>query len=859
MAEAAVLYAVQRLSDLLSQEAVFLHGVRGEVQWLQRELTRMQGFLKDTDQQQDTDDGVRRWVSEVRNAAYDAEDIVDTFMVKSADEGGSLACLKKYACILNRGVNHYGVGKDIEALKGRIIDISRGAEAYGIRTISYTERSRSLTERFRHIRRTSSNSGNEQVVGFEENTKMLIKQLLKDEQQRFVISILGMGGLGKTTLARKLFNSSDVKGGFDCHAWICVSQEYTTRDLLQKTIKSFQKPKIEDLELMEMMTEEDLELHLYEFLEGQRYLVVIDDIWHKSAWESLRRAFPDNGNGSRIVLTTRNEPVAMITDEKNFVYKLRFLNQEQSWKLFYEKAFPDTADGQASICPPGLEKLGREMVEKCRGLPLAIVVLGGLLSRREPHEWHTVKNHLWWHLTQDSDHVSPILALSYDELPYQLKSCFLYLSLFPEDSMIDTDKLIRLWIAEGFIPQEEEDMENVAEEYLKELIDRSMIQIAERYLDKVKTCRIHDLIRELAIKKAKALEFLDVYDGKVNLSYSCTSLTRRQVIPSGNMKFVSSLHFYPRLRSLLFFNPDRESINIKHLQTICSRLGFLRLLDLEDTRIEHSGKVLRLPDSIGKLIHLRYLGFKCNTLVEFPPSVGNLRCLKSMVATGKSCWKLPSQISKLHQLRHLIARPHGHLQVSTLTSLQTLKYVNFQQWDAVDTRNLINLQELEIREIPYTNMNFILQVKSLRSLTLQTDTAFNTLLPLSRCRNLIKLKLEGKINILPRSSDEFPPNLSILVLYGSLLKEDSIPILEMLPSLTILHLGNDSFSGKKMVFSEEGFPQLQVLRLSWLRLLETLVLESGAMPRLKYFSIEDCNNHLIVPERLRMLPLPQEW
>ncbi|GAY65358.1 hypothetical protein CUMW_240490 [Citrus unshiu] len=386
-----------------------------------------------------------------------------------------------------------------------------------------------------------------------------------------------------------------------------------------------------------------------------------------------------------------------------------------------------------------------------------------------------------------------------------------------------------------------------------------MIQIAERYLDKIKTCRIHDLIRELAIKKARALEFLDVYDGKVNLSYSSTSWTRRQVIPSGNMKYVSLVHFYPRLRSLLFFNPDRESINIKHLQTLCSSLRFLRVLDLEDTRIEHSGKVLRLTDSIGKLIHLRYFGFKCNSLVEFPRSIGNLQCLKTMVASGNSCWKLPSQISKLHQLRHLIARPLGHLQVSTLTNLQTLKYVNFQQWDAVDARNLINLQELEIREIPYTNMNFILQVNSLRSLTLQTDTAFNTLLPLSRCPNLIKLKLEGKINILPRSSDEFPPNLSVLVLYGSLLKEDSIPILEMLPSLTILHLGNDSFSGKKMVFSMAGFPQLQVLRLSWLRLLETLVVESGAMPRLKYFSIEDCNNQLMVPERLRMLPLPQEF
>ncbi|KAJ4716723.1 Disease resistance protein [Melia azedarach] len=863
MAEAVILYAVQRLADLINQEAVFLHGVRDEIQWLQRELTRMQCFLKDADQRLDTDDGVRLWVSEVRDAAYDIEDIVDTFMLKSAEEGrGFLASVKRYSCIFNRGVNLYGIGKDIEQLKQRIIDISRSTETYGIRTVGSVERSSNLTERFRHIRRTSSIAGNEQVVGFEENTTMLVEQLLKDEQQLSVISILGMGGLGKTTLARKLFNSIDVKGRFDWRAWVCVSQEYTTHDLLQKTIKSFRKPTKEDLELMEKLTEDDLEQHLYEFLEGRRYLLVIDDIWDKQAWESLRRALPDNRNGSRIIITTRKKDVATITDEKNFVHKLRFLNQEESWRLFCTKAFPDTADGQAGNCPPGLEKSGREMVEKCGGLPLAIIVLGGLLSKRQLHEWHTVKNHLWWHLTKDSDHVSSILALSYDELPYQLKSCFLYLSLFPEDSLIDTEKLIQLWIAEGFIPQGEEEMEDVAEEYLKELIDRSMIQIAERYLDRVKTCRIHDLLRELAIKKAKALDFLDIYHEKINLCQSSTSLIRRQVVASGNKRYVSSEHINPQLRSLLFFNPDLESLNVKHLKILCSRLRFLRVLKLEDTRIERSGpsgKVVRLPNLIGKLIHLRYFGCKSSSLVEFPPSIGNIRNLKTLVATGNSRLKLPAQICKLHQLRHLIACPHGPLQISTLTSLQTLKCVNFQQWVEIDSTNLTNLRELEIREIPYTNMDFILHLRNLRSLTLQTNIGFNALLPLSQFLHLIKLKLDGKIENLPGIIDGFPPNLYILILYGSFLKEESIPALEQLSSLTILELGSDSFCGNKMVFSGKCFSHLQVLRLSWLRLLETLEVESGAMPRLKYFSIQDCHNVLMIPERLRMLPLPQEW
>ncbi|XP_031260006.1 putative disease resistance RPP13-like protein 2 [Pistacia vera] len=266
-----------------------------------------------------------------------------------------------------------------------------------------------------------------------------------------------------------------------------------------------------------------------------------------------------------------------------------------------------------------------------------------------------------------------------------------------------------------------------------------------------------------------------------------------------------------------------------------------------------------LPDAMGKLIHLRYFGFKSSSIVEFPSSIRHWRSLIALVATGNSPCKLPTDIAKLHQLRHLIACPHGNLHVSALTSLQTLRYVNYRQWVEIDAANLINLRELEIREIPYADMKSIWQLKRLQSLTLQTKTSFVNLHLLSQCQHLIKLKLEGKIDDLPGNRDEFPPNLTILILYGSALKEDPMPILEHLPSLSILDMGKNSFLGYKMVFSETGFSQLQVLRISWLWLLETLEVESGAMPRLKHFSVEDCKNLTTVPERLRMLPLPQEW
>ncbi|KAF5745384.1 disease resistance protein RPP13-like [Tripterygium wilfordii] len=869
MAEAVVFFVVQRLRDLLIREAVYLHGVRDEVNWMQNELTRMQCFLKDADQRQEADDRVRNWVSEIRNVAYDTEDIIDTFILQKAHERrGVSASVKKYACIFNHGVHLHGIRGKIEELKKTILDISRSLDVYGIRNaVDIGEpRSTSSNERLRNLRRTSSCADKEQVVGFEDSTKILIGQLLKKEQERVVISILGMGGLGKTTLARKVFNSIDVKGRFDLYAWVCVSQEYTTVDLLQRTIKSFHKPTKEDLELMERMTEEDLEQHLYELLKRRKYLVVIDDVWHKEAWESLRRAFPDNRNGSRVIMTTRNKAVATIADEKSFVHRLRFLTREESWRLMCKKAFPDSI--VAGYCPQGLEELGRELVDKCGGLPLAIVVLGGLLSRKQPHEWHGVKDQIWRHLTKDSVHVSAILALSYDELPYQLKSSFLYLSLFPEDFVINTEKLIRLWIAEGFIPQGEGVMEDVAEEYLKELVDRSMIQIAEKDLERIKACRVHDLLRDLAVKKARELKFLETYDGNMNSSSSASIIMscRRQAIHSGNVRYVSLEHLNTHLRSLFFFNPDRELLKVEQLKFIKSKFRLLRVLDLEETRIQPSspsGKVVRLSDAIGKLIHLKYLGFKSVDTVEFPSSIGNLRSLQTLVATGNSNWILPVEICKLSQLRHLIARTQGFLPVSTLTNLQTLKSVKFSQWVEIDTTDMINLRELEIREILLTDISTfslysIAHLKSLRSLTLQATKAFPPLLPLCDCPHLLKLKLDGKIENLPEEH-EFPPNLTVLILVRSKLKQDPMPILENLPNLAFLDFGIDSFLGYEMFITSEGFPQLQALRFSWVHSLESLEVEEGAMPRLSTFSVEDCNDLLMVPERLRMLPVSQDW
>ncbi|KAL5833951.1 hypothetical protein ACOSQ3_017625 [Xanthoceras sorbifolium] len=871
MVDAVVSYVVQRLGDFLIREAVFLRGVNNEVKWLKDELGWMQCFLKDAEEKQYGDALISKWVSDIRELAYDIEDVLDTFHLKvhgrADDRRPKLGCFPSVCCIYNIGkenVSMYNMGKEIEELKNTINDLSRRRELYGLRDSGNRGEGirNSTVGRLRELRRSTSFAVEENVVGFEDDSHLLLAKLLDADPWRLVISIYGMGGLGKTTLARKLYHNSDVKARFmNCCAWVSVSQDYTTRDLLRRIIKSFNiskkmtedLEKRKDLEMMDLekMNEEDLGRYLYESLQNRSYVVVIDDVWDKEAWEILKRAFPDNKNGSRVIITTRSREAAERSDERTYAHKLQYLPPRESWQLFYEKAFQNLkADDE-------LEKLGRQMVQKCDGLPLAIIVLGGLLSTKKPQEWRVVRDHIWQRLKDDSVEISNLLALSFDDLSYQLKQCFLYIGLFPEDFEINVEKLIHLFVAEGFISQDEDHtMEDVAKDYLDQLINRSLIQVDKIRWGRVATCRVHDLLRDLAIEKAKNLNFVYMYDDvKHSHTSSIISSCSRQAVYSNEMSpWLQECN--PRLRSLFLFDTSQQ------LVAICSKFSSLRVL-VVGFAMEKNQQMF--AEVVGKLIHLKYLRLEGTRFDLSSWSIFNLQRLQTLdLCKMKYYVKLPAEISKLQELRHLIGKfSYGSLPIDSLTKLQTLRYVHNENWIEIKTEKLINLRELWLhgymKEHVFT-FDSIVNLKNLRilSVTIDDDKSFASVEQLSHCPHLIDLRLWGKIDQnLPEDIHELLPNLECLSLGESQLDHDPMPLLEKFSNLMILDFGPRFYHGEKIICTAKGFLRLEIIRFDVINEIEEWQVEEGALPRLRGLWIRD-DSELTIPERLRSIPPPDK-
>ncbi|KAL0392866.1 UNVERIFIED_CONTAM: putative late blight resistance proteinR1B-17 [Sesamum radiatum] len=349
------------------------------------------------------------------------------------------------------------------------------------------------------------------MVGVGEDFIRLKGWLVGQPSKAFqVIPIVGMGGIGKTTLARNLYDDPSVISRFDTRAWATISQDYNNRKLQDVLLSLLGcvigKPKVEMLG----MSDDQLALRLHQALIGRRYLIVLDDVWDVKPWDDTRRFFPDDNNGSRIIVTTRESSVAYYTGSHSSYHQMNLLKDDESWNLLHQKVF-----ALEDTCSPELEKIGKKIAKDCRGLPLAIHVIGGILSQAKTSQdfWEHVSDNVSSAIADKGEQCSNILSLSYNRLPNHLKPYFLYMGAFPEDYEIRSSKLIKLLVAEGFVqPILGKSLEEAAEMHLKALVDRNLIFIRQQGTNgNVKSYSIHDLLRDLCARKACEEKFLFIH------------------------------------------------------------------------------------------------------------------------------------------------------------------------------------------------------------------------------------------------------------------------------------------------------------------------------------------------------------
>ncbi|KAL0731819.1 hypothetical protein Bca4012_027913 [Brassica carinata] len=799
-------FVVGKIGNYVVEEVSMLMRVKDELEDLKTELRCIQGYLKDVEAREREDEVSKEWTKLVLDIAYDVEDVLDSYEVKVL-ERSKRGGFKRLTNKIGRKMDAYSLVNEIRALKRRILDVTRKRETYGIGNFSEPREGGNVSSlRVRELRRARSVDQEELVVGLEDDAEILLEKLLGDDEddghrKRYMISIFGMGGLGKTALARKLYNSSAVKRRFEYRAWTYASQEYKTRDMLMRVIRSLGAASAEEIEKIRMFGEEELEVYLYGLLEGKKYLVVIDDIWEREAWESLKRALPCNHNGNRVIITTRIKAVAEGVDERVYAHKLRFLTFEESWKLFEQKAFRNMP-----WVSENLRKIGKEMVKKCSGLPLAIVVLAGLLSRKRPSEWNDMCTSLWRRLKDNSIHISTVFDLSFKEMPHELKLCFLYLSIFPEDYEIDVEKLIHLLVAEGFAQEDDEmTMEETARYYIEELVDRCLVKAEIIGRGKVLSCRVHNLLRDVAIKKAKELNFVHVY----NEEKPSTNYRREVVHHLMNNDYLCDRRENKQMRSLLFFGERKGVMLESYVDTITLKLKLLRVLNLGGLQfVRKESILLSLPDEIGELIHLRYLGIAHTGVRCLPATISNLLNLQTLDASGY-CNKFEETTDLWSKLKH-----------------EFLK----------------NLRELEINDSKPVNR------------TAPVDWA-----SFSKLTHLRVLKLEVKaFELTSESKEEVKlmdvvfPSLESLTLIGSELEEDPMPALQKLPRLEVLVLKDCHWRGGNMGISAQGFGLLRKLELINV-ILNELQIDEEAMPSLMELNLRPDGRprKVMIPGRLR--------
>ncbi|XP_039169276.1 disease resistance protein RPM1-like [Eucalyptus grandis] len=893
MAEAAVNFLIGKLTNFLDNEVQFFRDAEDEVRSVRGQLECISASLRVADSLEERDEEVKEWVKQLREIAYVTEDALDEFRLLLAhDHGVGFAGLfRRISCCVKNMKARYRTISQIQNINSRIKSLCDGHQRlrHKFSKAEHGPGSNYSDNTCHEHRGNAFFLDKNELVGIEEQKKQLVAWLIEGTSGPQVISVVGMGGLGKTTLVNEVYQDPEVKK----HFRVCASINFSgspnigelLQDMRQQIGRVIEQPIPRGADTMNIYW---LKMLIKDLLQGVRYLVVLDDTWRIDEWDAVKHALPNNMCGSRIIITTRNYDLAHTScrEFKGKVYKMEPLPVEQSWKLFCTKTF------QGSSCPSHLEETCEFILRQCEGLPLAIVAVSGVLATKEKHridEWELVRRSLGTETDCNNKrkNLKRVLSLSFNDLPYYLKSCFLHLSLFPKGRPIKRQRLIRLWVAEGFVEKKEgKTLEEVAKDYMMELLNRSLIEVAARRSDgTVDYCRIHDLLWDIVTSKSTGQGFGEIakeenceQPDKVFFGKEQPDKVRRLSLQK-TLQALQQNWSFSQLRSLYMFGMERSFMN----KVLASDMKLLNVLDMLAAPLK------RFPAQVADWCYLRYLSFRGTEVSTVPSSIVRLQNLETLDLKHTNVTKLPVEILKLQRLRHLLVYRYNYISYSNfkfgfkalrgigaLQSLQKLCYIEADDESSSSVMRelgkLTQLDRLAILKLRKEDgRNLCLSISKLTRLQAMSIVSFDDdeILDLQHLSSpppfLERLYLHGRLEALPHWLPSLSSVIKLYLRYCSL-KDDPLVSLQNLPNLVHLEL-IQGYEGSSLCFKAKGFKKLRILSLDLFNKLRCIEVEKEAMPFLEKLVFQRCKlleklplgiEHLTNLKVLEIFDMPDE-
>ncbi|XP_015160128.1 putative late blight resistance protein homolog R1A-3 isoform X3 [Solanum tuberosum] len=798
------------LDDLLDSNAYSIALIKEEIGLVKQDLECIRSFLVNVEQEMYKD----LWARGL-DVAYEVKYVIDSIIVR---DNGLLHLIFSLPITI----------KKMKLIKEEVSDlhekIPKNMSLIVVNTPKKPVESKSLIT-------------GKIIVGFEVETNWLLRKLTSGPADLDVISITGMPGSGKTTLAYKVYNDKSVYSHFDLRAWCTVDQGYDEKKLLDKIFNQVSDSYSKLSENIDVV--DKLRKQLY----GKRYLIVLDDVWDTTTWDELTRPFPNGMKGSRIILTTREKEVALHGKRYTDPLELRLLRSEESWELLEKRAFGNES------CPDELLDVGKEIAENCKGLPLVADLIAGVIAGREKKRsvWLEILNNLHSFILKNEVEVMKVIEISYDHLPDHLKPCLLYFAGWPKDTAVTIYELKVLLDAGGFVEKTEmKSMEEMVKIYVDDLISSSLV-ICFNEIGDYPTCQVHDLVHDFCLIKARKEKLFDrisssapsdLLSSKITIDDDEEHSGLNFVLFGSNKKRHSGKHLYS-----LRINGDKlddhlsDTFHLRHLR-------LLRALYLDPSFIKVNDSLL---NEICMLNHLRYL--RIGTEVKYLPlsfsSLWNLETL--WVDNEESTLILLPRIWDLIKLRVLVMTACSFFDMDTdepilvaedtkLENLTLLEKLVLSYWK--DTEDIFerfpNLQDLsfELKEswdysteqYWFPKLDFLTE---LEDLTVEFERS-----------NTNDSGSSAAINC--PWDFHFPSNLKKLSLYDFPLISDSLSTIARLPNLEELYLYDTIIHGEEWNMGEEDtFENLKCLKLQRVTLAKWEVGEES-FPALEKLKLEGC-------------------